>query len=263
MMCKVKLKDHVRVSPENFGEDLNEILIEEIRDQYSGYISEEIGIVIDVSGISEVGEGIIVPGDGARYYETVFELLTFEPKTKEVLWGKVRDVADFGAFLNLGPIDGMVHISQTMNDYVSFSKEKILQGKDSNKTLKIGDDCKAKMIAVSYKDITNPKLGLTMRQDGLGKKEWLEEDSGGKKSKKKDKSKKKKKSKKKSKSKDKKSKKSKKDEKDKKSKSKDKKSKDEDKESKKEEKSKSKKSGKKKSKKKDKKSKKKKEEKED
>jgi DNA-directed RNA polymerase subunit E'/Rpb7 len=38
--------------------------------------------------------------------------------------------------------------------------------------LKVGDICKARIIAVSYKDLSNPKIGLTMRQIGLGKDEW-------------------------------------------------------------------------------------------
>jgi DNA-directed RNA polymerase subunit E' len=69
----------------------------------------------------------------------------------------------------------MIHVSQTMDDFVSFNKEKSLAGKDSKKVLKIGDKCRARIIAVSYKDIANPKLGLTMRQPGLGKLEWIEE----------------------------------------------------------------------------------------
>jgi DNA-directed RNA polymerase subunit E' len=70
----------------------------------------------------------------------------------------------------------MIHISQTMNDYVSFSKDKVLQGKDNKRNLKVGDKCRARIIAVSYKDVANPKLGLTMRQPGLGKDEWIEPD---------------------------------------------------------------------------------------
>lgn len=59
---------------------------------------------------------------------------------------------------------------------VSFSKEKTLSGKESKKTLKINDICRARIIAVSFKDPLNPKLGLTMRQQGLGKLDWLGEE---------------------------------------------------------------------------------------
>jgi DNA-directed RNA polymerase subunit E' len=95
---------------------------------------------------------------------------------QEVVLGKVRDIAEFGAFMNLGPIEGMIHISQTMDDFVSFSKEKVLTGKDSKRTLKVGDVCRARIIAISFTDPLNPKLGLTMRQQGLGKLEWIKED---------------------------------------------------------------------------------------
>jgi DNA-directed RNA polymerase subunit E' len=70
----------------------------------------------------------------------------------------------------------MIHISQTMDDFVSFAKEKVLTGKDTKRILKIDDICRARVIAVSYKDLANPKIGLTMRQQGLGKLEWLTEE---------------------------------------------------------------------------------------
>jgi DNA-directed RNA polymerase subunit E' len=104
-------------------------------------------------------------------------LLTFKPELHEVVVGKIKDIADFGAFINIGPIEGMIHISQTMDDFVSFSKDKTLTGKESKKSLKVGDVCRARIIAVSFKDPTNPKLGLTMRQQGLGKLDWIEEEN--------------------------------------------------------------------------------------
>lgn len=177
MFYKTQLKDHIRVPPRLFGLKLEDAIIERIKKKYDGYISKELGIVIDVSRLDSIGEGIIIPGDGASYYETEFEVITFKPEMQEVVLGKIRDIADFGAFISIGPIEGMIHISQTMDDFVSFNKEKTLAGKESKKVLKIGDKCRARIIAVSYKDVANPKLGLTMRQTGLGKLEWIEEKS--------------------------------------------------------------------------------------
>ena len=181
MFYKTKIKDHVRVSPAYFSEKPREALIKVIKDEYSGYISKDFGIVIDVVDINEIGEGVVIPGDGASYYDTEFELLTFKPELQEVVLGKIRDVADFGAFMHLGVVDGMIHISQTMDDFVSFSKDKVLLGKETKRTLKVGDVCKARIVAVSFKDLTNPKIGLTMRQEGLGKLDWSEEDKSSKK----------------------------------------------------------------------------------
>jgi DNA-directed RNA polymerase subunit E' len=176
MFYKTELKDHIRVPPKFFDLEVEEAVLKAIKTKYDGYISAELGIVVDVDSIKDIQEGIIIPGDGASYYETVFDVITFRPELHEVVPGKIKDIADFGAFITMGPIEGMIHISQTMDDFVSFAKEKVLTGKDTKRTLKVGDQCRARVIAVSFKDLTNPKIGLTMRQDGLGRPDWFEEE---------------------------------------------------------------------------------------
>src|SRR3989344_3751164 len=173
MFYRTEISDHIRVSPRLFNLEINEAILRAVKQKYDGLIDPTIGVVIDVSSIKNIGEGIIIPGDGASYYETTFELLLFQPELHEVLTGKIKDIADFGAFITLGPIDGMIHISQTMDDFVTFAKDKTLSGRDSKRSLKVGDTCRARIIAVSFKDVTNPKIGLTMRQPGLGKIEWI------------------------------------------------------------------------------------------
>ncbi|MBS3102200.1 DNA-directed RNA polymerase [Candidatus Woesearchaeota archaeon] len=174
MFYKIELKDHIRVPPDMFGLPVEEAIVKRVKVKYEGFISQNMGIVIDVSNVKEIGEGIIIPGDGASYYETTFELLTFKPELQEVITGRIKDIVDFGAFMNLGPIEGMIHVSQTMDDFVSFSKDKTLAGKESKRVLKVNDICRARIIAVSFKDSNNPKLGLTMRQQGLGRLDWID-----------------------------------------------------------------------------------------
>ena len=177
MFYEVDVKSHIRVPPSLFGEEIMTAVGKQLAQQFEGYISKELGIVIGVTGVLAVGEGVIIPGDGAAYYETTFKLIVFRPELQEIVIGKVTDISDFGAFLEMGPLDGMIHISQTMDDFVSFSKSNVLTGKQSKRSLKVGDLCRARVIAVSYKDMQNPKVGLTMRQPQLGKLEWIKEDS--------------------------------------------------------------------------------------
>ena len=183
MFYKIEVKDHIRVPPNLFSLKLEEAVIKRIKSKYSGFISKDLGIVVEVAGIKEIGEGVIIPGDGASYYKATFELMTFRPEMQEIVLGKIKDIAEFGAFMNIGPIDGMIHISQTMDDFVSFSKDKTLGGKESKRALKVGDLCRARIIAVSFKDMLNPKIGLTMRQQGLGRLDWAKEDFEAKKEK--------------------------------------------------------------------------------
>lgn len=175
MFYCVKVKDYIRVPPSMFNLSKKEAVLANVKSTYEDYISKELGFVISVVDVGTVKEGVIIPGDGAGYYETEFELLTFKPELNELIYGKIRDITDFGAFMEIGGAEGMVHISQSMDDFVSFSKEKVLQGKKSGQSLKVGDKCKARLIAVSYKDLNNPKIGLTMRQEGLGKMDWLDQ----------------------------------------------------------------------------------------
>jgi DNA-directed RNA polymerase subunit E' len=172
---RTTIQDHIRVPPKVFGLPTEEAVTKRIKKKYDGFISKELGTVIDVSNVIEIRDGVIIAGDGACYYDTTFELITFKPEMQEIVLGKIRDIADFGAFIQLGPIEGMIHVSQAMDDFVSFSKEKVLSGKESKRSLKVGDKCRARIVAVSFKDVSNPKLALTMRQEYLGKLEWIEE----------------------------------------------------------------------------------------
>lgn len=175
MFYELEVKSHVRVPPSYFEMDVKAAVLNRLNDQFDGFISKDLGFVIGVSDVSDVQDGVIIPGDGAAYYDTKFKLLVFNPEMHEVVVGKIRDITDFGAFIDIGPVDGMIHVSQTMDDFVSFSKSNVLTGKESKKVLKVGDECRARIIAVSYKDLTNPKIGLTMRQPYLGNIKWVEE----------------------------------------------------------------------------------------
>lgn len=176
MYYEIEVRGHIRVPPSLFKEDLKECITKSINDKYDGLISKTLGAVIAVTEIIGIGEGVIIPGDGAAYYDTRFKILTFKPELQEVVLGKVIDITDFGAFVDMGALDGMIHIGQTMDDFVSFSKANVLTGKETKKVLKVGDKVRARVIAISFKDVTNPKIGLTMRQPRLGAEHWIEEE---------------------------------------------------------------------------------------
>ena len=176
MYYELKVQGHIRVDPTLFAEDTRVAVKNALVKMFDGFISKDLGVVIGVTGVDSVNEGVIIPGDGAAYYDTTFDVLTFRPELLEVVMGKVTDITDFGAFMNIGPLDGMIHVSQTMDDYVSFSKSNILTGKEKGRSLKVGDACRARIVSVSFKDISNPKIGLTMRQGNMGNVKWFEDE---------------------------------------------------------------------------------------
>jgi DNA-directed RNA polymerase subunit E' len=175
MFYLVEVQDYVRVEPRLFGLATADAVAKQLQEIYENYHDKEIGEVIGIISIIEVGDGVIIPGDGAAYYNSRFKLLAWKPELNELIYANVEEITNFGAFMNMGVMKGMIHISQTMDDYVSFSSTSTLLGKDSKKILKKKDQCLARVVAVSYKG-DNPKIGLTMRQPGLGKLEWIKEE---------------------------------------------------------------------------------------
>jgi len=175
MFYLTEIEDYVRVEPRLFGLPTHQAVEEQLLETYKEYVDKEIGTVIGIVKVLEVGEGIIIPGDGAAYYKSRFKLLTWKPEMQELVFGIISEITNFGVFMDLGGMQGMIHISQTMDDYVNFSKTNTLIGKKTKRSLKKGDSCLARIIAISFK-AGEPKIGLTMRQPGLGKLEWIEED---------------------------------------------------------------------------------------
>lgn len=175
MFYAFEIEDYVRVSPELFGIAVDEAIVTQLQKKYLNFIDKDLGVVVGVLNVLNIGEGIIIPGDGAAFYKCNFRLLTFIPELQELVYGEISEITNFGAFMNLGGIEGMIHVSQTMDDFVSFSKSNALTGKNSKRSLKKGDLCLGRVVAVSYKS-DPPKIGLTMRQPGLGKMDWIQED---------------------------------------------------------------------------------------
>jgi DNA-directed RNA polymerase subunit E' len=185
----VTVKDTIRIPPRLFSASLEESVQKAIQEQYEGRIDRDLGVVITVLNPREVGDGKVILGDGAAYHDVVFDVLAFKPEMHEVVRGKVIDLTEFGAFLRFGPIDGLVHVSQVTDDFMSYNdKLGVLAGKTSKKTVKKGDVVSARIIAISMKDsVTESKINLTMRQTGLGKEEWNKDEKGEKKVKKEEK----------------------------------------------------------------------------
>ena len=173
MFYLAEIEDYVRVEPRHFGLPTLESVEEQLNESYVGNVGKDLGNVILVVSVDSVGDGTIIPGDGAAYYKSRFKVLVWKPELHELVYGTIKEITNFGAFMSIGPIHGMIHISQAMEDYVSLSKAGTLHGKASKKSLGVGDKCVARIVAISFKS-GEPKISLTMRQSGLGKLEWLE-----------------------------------------------------------------------------------------
>ncbi|MFP3985783.1 MAG: DNA-directed RNA polymerase [Candidatus Bathyarchaeia archaeon] len=172
------LEDTIRIPPEKFGDPLIQAGHEQLRAKYEGMVDEELGYVIAVADIKVNPTGKIIPGDGATYHRISFSLLTYFPKIQEIVEGEVVEIADFGAFLRVGPIDALLHVSQLMDDFISYDeKQGVLMGRETKRKLSTGDHVRARITAVSLaRGGGSGKIGVTARQPFLGKLEWIKEE---------------------------------------------------------------------------------------
>jgi DNA-directed RNA polymerase subunit E' len=179
MYVKIRAIDVVRVPPERLGDDLDVVVKEMLQDKLEGRLDKKVGMFIAILDVVDIKEGRIMIGDAGVYYETVFDALVFRPKMQEIVEGGVVEIVEFGAFVEIGPLDGLLHISQITDEYISYDEKNAkLVTKETGRTLGEGDRLRARIVAISLneRDPSESKIGLTMRQPGLGKLEWLEEE---------------------------------------------------------------------------------------
>lgn len=164
-------KDSVRIPPAMLAEDLKDSVYNLLNEKLARTIHKDHGIIILVENPEIKSNGKIVHGDVGVYVDVEFDCLVFSPKINEVVEGEVSETVEFGAFINLGPMDGLAHVSQVSDEFMSFDKKTgALVGKKSKKSLKKGEIVKCKIATISFKDtVPASKIGVVMRQNGLGK----------------------------------------------------------------------------------------------
>ncbi|MEM0095257.1 MAG: DNA-directed RNA polymerase [Candidatus Bathyarchaeia archaeon] len=178
MFKLIEMEDTIRIPPNTFGKPLDAVGYQQVKAKYEGVVDENLGYVIAAINVKVSPIGKIIPGDGAAYHKVTFSLLTFYPVLQEVIEGEVVEIADFGAFVRIGPVDALLHVSQLMDDFISYDeKQGVLIGKETNRKLTTGDHVRVRITAVSLARAGgSAKIGVTARQPFLGKLEWIEED---------------------------------------------------------------------------------------
>jgi DNA-directed RNA polymerase subunit E' len=179
MYYRMVLEDKVRVPPQRLGEALSSVILDVLQEQLEGSIDKEIGIFIAITRVMTIGEGEIIPGDGAVYYDVTFEAVVLRLGLQEIVEGIVVETTSFGAFISLGPIDAMLHVSQISDEYINYDeKNSRLICQDSKRSIGVEDIVRARVVTLSLneREPRDSKIGLTMRQAGLGTLVWLEED---------------------------------------------------------------------------------------
>jgi DNA-directed RNA polymerase subunit E' len=171
-------RDVVRIPPERLGPELEGVLTELAQQQFEGKLVDGQSLAVTIRDVKPIGEGHIIHGDGGVYQEVEYQALLFRPEIQEVVEGSVVEIRKFGAFVRFGPLDGLLHVSQIMDDRVNIDEHnQRLVGIESKKDLKVGYKVRARVVSLSLSEISprDSRIGLTMRQPALGRLEWIQE----------------------------------------------------------------------------------------
>jgi len=171
---KYTIEGIVSIAPQRLSGELKDIILDQLCNDYEGVIDKNIGIIVTVTEVISNDIGEIVPADPNVFFKVKFSVISYLPKLHEIVNGNVSQATDFGAFIKMGPFEGLCHVSQVMEDFNSYNAELPgFSGKESKQNLVVGDEVLARIANVSLKpSIADTKIGLTMRQFGLGKPEW-------------------------------------------------------------------------------------------
>jgi DNA-directed RNA polymerase subunit E' len=171
MFWKNVVRDTIGIEPKDFGKEQGEMVLANLRKIYEGSFDEDLGLILVVDNAKVEGEGKIVLGDPRAYYDVYFDAYSFKPELQEVVYGEIGEATEFGAFVKLGAIEALIHVSQLMDDFIQADPaNKAFKGKESGERFTIGDTIRARVISISMKEgLDKAKIGLTMRQPNLGK----------------------------------------------------------------------------------------------
>src|SRR3989338_1618717 len=177
------IRDTVGVAPSNLKGKAKDSIEAALKQHYEGIIDKELGVIVCIDNVRDIGPGLVAPLEGSAYHEVTFDAVAFVPELNETIEGEVTEITESGAFVRLGPLEGLLHASQVMDEYISFDpKTPALVGKETDRQLKVGDVVRAKIVTASIKGtVADTKIALTMRQPFLGKLEWIDAERRGEK----------------------------------------------------------------------------------
>lgn len=176
MFANAVIEENVAVSPEEFSQDIHKSIENSINKKEGAFFPNEGAVLCSFIKIISIEDGKINARDANIYYPTTYNALIFKPELNEVVSGEVVDCAAFGAFVRIGLVEALLHISQISDEKFSFNeKNKVFTSQESKKILKVGDIVRARIVSISSQS-DQMKIGITMRQPFLGKLEWIETD---------------------------------------------------------------------------------------
>ena len=115
-------QDIIRVPASQLGLPIEDVLTDELNSRLANKVVLNVGLVICLHDIVDVGESYVHCGDGAIYTKSKFRMLVFRPQIGEILCGTLRSSSKDGLNISLGFFDSIVIPPQHLNEPSQFNE---------------------------------------------------------------------------------------------------------------------------------------------
>jgi DNA-directed RNA polymerase III subunit RPC8 len=177
MFVIATIADTIRIPPSMFFQSTRECAHQEIDKKYPNRVIMDVGLVICRYGdVTQIGDGVCVPGDGAAHHEVVFRLVIFRPFVEEVCLGHILESNEEGIKVGLGDFFSDIFIpAYWMLRPSQYDKESGLwvwtpdygdddegegQAEEQRYEMYIGAEIRFKVKGINFTQVTNTAKGI-------------------------------------------------------------------------------------------------------
>ncbi|KAK1409007.1 hypothetical protein QVD17_41243 [Tagetes erecta] len=168
MFFHIVLERNMQLHPRHFGRDLREKLVSKLMKDVEGTCSGRHGFVVAITGIENVGKGIIRDGTGFVTFPVKYQCVVFRPFKGEILEAVVSMVNKMGFFAEAGPVQIFVS-NHLIPDDMEFQSGDMPNYTTSDGSVKIQKDSEVRLKIIGTRvDATEIFCIGTIKDDFLG-----------------------------------------------------------------------------------------------
>lgn len=161
MFVLAKFKDIIRVPACHLGQPIEEVLADELNKRLANKVVLNVGLVICLHDIVDVGESYIYCGDGAIHTKCMYRMIVFRPQVGEILCGTLKSSSKEGLNISLSFFDSIIIPPQNLNEPSHFNEKDQTwtwsyedEGETHTLTLEIGEQIRFRVHSEEFIDVS-------------------------------------------------------------------------------------------------------------
>ncbi|KAJ3708083.1 hypothetical protein LUZ61_011788 [Rhynchospora tenuis] len=144
MFFHIVLERKIQLHPRYFGPHLRDKLVAKLMKEVEGTCSGRHGFVVAITGVEDIGKGLIREGTGFVTFPVKYQCVVFRPFKGEILEAVVTMVNKMGFFAEAGPVQIFVS-NHLIPDDMEYQAGDMPNYTTSDGSVKIQKDCEVRL----------------------------------------------------------------------------------------------------------------------